>query len=155
MPSPDPWRLGVTAGWRFRPLGNQRGQALVEMGLVVVLLVTLSMGILEFGRAWMVANMITQAAREGARAAAVVPSAQRTGGIINSTSSIETLVRNEIRGVLDAATTNSLSVAVTQPTSGGIPLATVTVSGTVPYIFNLIGTGFAVNRSVSFRDEGR
>jgi hypothetical protein len=46
---------------------RQRGQALAEMGMVITILVFLMMGIVEFGRAMMIANMITQAARDGAR----------------------------------------------------------------------------------------
>src|SRR5205823_1524085 len=56
---------------------GRRGQALAELGIIIVLLVFLVMGIIEFGRAWMIGNMITQAARHGARAAAVLPLSKR------------------------------------------------------------------------------
>jgi Flp pilus assembly protein TadG len=141
------------AATRFFSRAGQRGQALVETALVIVFLVTLTMGIIEFGRAWMVANMITQAAREGARAGAVAPGASRdAAGLLlgGETSAIETLVLSEISAVMD---TSTVSVNVTQPSSGGIRLVTVTVTGTVPLIFDLVGTSFSVNRSVSFRDE--
>jgi hypothetical protein len=29
------------------------------------------------------------------------------------------------------------------------------VTGSVPYLFNLVGTSFSVSRTVTFRDEGR
>jgi Flp pilus assembly protein TadG len=48
-----------------------RGQALVEFALVIPLLLLLMVGIMEFSRAWMTQNILTGAAREGARAAAV------------------------------------------------------------------------------------
>ena len=43
---------------------GSRGQAHVELAVSVVLLVTLTMGIIEFGRAFMVANVITHAGKE-------------------------------------------------------------------------------------------
>jgi Flp pilus assembly protein TadG len=50
--------------------GN-RGQALIEFALVLPLLLLLVFGITEFGRAWMTANILTSAAREGCRLAVV------------------------------------------------------------------------------------
>ena len=133
---------------------GSRGQALVELAISVVLLVTLTMGIIEFGRAFMVANVITHAAHEGGRAAAMTPaSARNASGIINDTTPIQGLVRSDIQTVVDPS---GLTIAVDQPTVAGIPLVRVQVNGTVPYIFNLLGTtGFTVARTVTFRDEGR
>ena len=48
---------------------QRRGAALVEMALVLPLFVTVVLGIVEFGRAMMVAQMCTNASREGARMA--------------------------------------------------------------------------------------
>ena len=47
--------------------GDSAARRWSEMGIVVALFVTLVMGTIEFGRAWMIANMITHAARDGAR----------------------------------------------------------------------------------------
>lgn len=47
------------------------GQALVEFALVVPILLLILMGIAEFGRAWMTRNILTSAAREAVRIAAV------------------------------------------------------------------------------------
>jgi Flp pilus assembly protein TadG len=132
---------------------GQRGQAMAETGLVIVLLIFLGMGIVEFGRAFMVVNMITHATRDGARMAAVVPAtARNSSGIITSTSSISTQVLSEIDDVMS---TTGLAVAVTQPTISGIPMVSVRVSGSVPYLIQLWGATFAVDRTVVFRDEGR
>ena len=138
------------------------------MALVVVMLVLLMMGAVEFGRAFMVANMITNAARDGARAAALVPpSARPTAGIISNGD------KNVICGQMAADIANVLGAGYCGTTcdpscgsalcmdivqsAGGVdpPLVQATVTGNVPYIFNFVGTGFDVNRSVSFRDEGR
>jgi Flp pilus assembly protein TadG len=50
---------------------NNRGSAVVEFALVLPLLLLIVFGITEFGRAWMTVNIISGAAREGARLAAV------------------------------------------------------------------------------------
>jgi len=48
---------------------SRRGQALVEMGLLVPFLFLLTFGLLDFGRAYYYQVAITNAAREGTRAA--------------------------------------------------------------------------------------
>lgn len=60
---------GRTRGRRAQD--KRAGQALVEFALVVPLLLILILGIVEFGRAWNVYQVITDAAREAARSAAV------------------------------------------------------------------------------------
>jgi Flp pilus assembly protein TadG len=50
---------------------DRSGQALVEFALVVPIFMLLVMGVIEFGRAWNLQQTITEAAREGARRAAV------------------------------------------------------------------------------------
>jgi Flp pilus assembly protein TadG len=51
---------------------GRRGQSLVEFALVVPLLLLLVVGVIEFGRAWNVNQVVTFAARQGARKAAVL-----------------------------------------------------------------------------------
>jgi len=128
-----------------------RGQALAEMGFVLVLLITLIMGLMEFGRAWMVANMITHAARDGARAAATFANRNADCSITN-TSGISDRVMDQIATVMDTATISEVNV--TQTVSAGIPIVEVQVVGSVPYMFNLVGSSFEVSRTVTFRDEG-
>ena len=50
---------------------RNRGQTVVEFALVLPLLLLVLFGITEFGRCWMTVNILTSAAREGARLAAV------------------------------------------------------------------------------------
>lgn len=45
----------------------QKGQALVELAICLMLLFTIVFGITEFGRAMYIQNTLTNAAREGAR----------------------------------------------------------------------------------------
>jgi hypothetical protein len=50
---------------------DERGAAMVEMAIVLPILLLFVMGIVEFGRAWNIYQVITDAAREGARRAVV------------------------------------------------------------------------------------
>ena len=59
---------------RRRPAAGQRGTALIEFALVLPMLIVLTFLVVDFGRAFMVKNMLTQAAREGARQMAVLDS---------------------------------------------------------------------------------
>jgi Flp pilus assembly protein TadG len=152
---------------------RKRGQALVETGLVVTLLILLSLGIVQFGYAFMQLNMITNAARDGARAAAALANRDvcgclQPGDQTANTGSIATLVRNQVGNVMNAT---SLNITVTQnpspcqsggcpcggacrtPVAGVIATVDVNVSGTVPYIFQFVGNGYSLNRTVRFRDE--
>lgn len=59
-------------GSRLRRLARgDSGQALVEFALVAPLMLILLLGMVEFGRAWNTYQTVTDAAREGARIAAV------------------------------------------------------------------------------------
>lgn len=58
--------------------GGTGGQSLVEFALVVPILLLLIIGIAELGRAWMAYNVVTGAAREAVRIAAVNSSSTTT-----------------------------------------------------------------------------
>ena len=53
----------------IRRFGGQRGQALIETALTLPIVLVLSISIFEFGRALQVWQLLTNAAREGARVA--------------------------------------------------------------------------------------
>jgi len=57
-------------GNRIRKRGVQygeRGQALVEFAIIIPILLAVLLGIVEFARAWQIQQVVTNAAREGAR----------------------------------------------------------------------------------------
>src|SRR5690242_17331928 len=62
-PSRPPW------GCDMRFMKNERGTALMETALTLPLVLLVSVGIFEFGRAYQVFQVCTNAAREGARLA--------------------------------------------------------------------------------------
>jgi len=61
-----------------RRLFGQRGQALIETALTLPIVLVISISIFEFGRALQVWQLLTNAAREGARVA-VLPGATTDG----------------------------------------------------------------------------
>jgi hypothetical protein len=148
---------------------GDRGQALIEFGVVVVLFVTLVLGVVTFGHAFMVMNMITHAARDGARIAATWPERGNCGVLTNTDP-----IRQKVKDEIETVSGETFHVAVSQnppppadkpcgaPTT---PTVQVNVQGCVAYVFPIlpknIGTacpsgrvGFAVNRTVVFHDEG-
>lgn len=65
-----PYALPIAAGVML-VVKKRDGQNLVEFAIVVVLLLALLLGIVEFGRVWMTFQVVTNASREGARVAAL------------------------------------------------------------------------------------
>lgn len=136
---------------------GQRGQALAELGIIIVLFVFLGLGIFEFGRAWMIANIATHAARDGARAAAVLGAADRdASGFVTNWAPIEQAVENQIQTNTGETMT---ATGISNADSGGIPMLAVQVQGQVNWLFFHtpygFGPTFTVDRTVVFRDEGR
>jgi Flp pilus assembly protein TadG len=136
---------------------RSRGQALAELGIVIVLFVFLGLGIIEFGRAWMIVNIATHAARDGARAAAALPTGSRdANGFITNWGPIETAVENQI---LDNTGETMTATGDSNADSGGVPMISLRVQGNVDWLFfhTPLGFGptFTVDRIVTFRDEGR
>jgi Flp pilus assembly protein TadG len=81
---------------------GRRGNAVVEFALVLPILLLLVFGITEFGRAWMNVNVMSTAAREGARLAVVT--APDVGA-----------VRARVTQVLTAARITATSIDVVGP----------------------------------------
>ncbi len=103
---------------------NERGQSLVEMALVLPLLLLLVAGIIDFGRAYNNYIIITNAAREGARAASHFP---------DEPEYVETVVRQEAADSgLDAD-----AISITMTPSGGA-LAGDMIEVTAEYEFSTI-----------------
>ena len=139
------------------------GQSLVELVIIIVLLVTITIGAVEFGYDFFLLHMITQATSASARAASVLGVANRSicGCILDSTS-VDTFARSQIGNF---ATVTSVTVqqidpscanTLPCPTLASIPKVSVTVSGSFPSIFGLLGsTTINFTRTGTFRDEGR
>ena len=127
---------------------RQRGQALAEMGMVVLLFVVLTLGIIDFGRMLMIVNVITHAARDGARIAALTSPdnwAAQQGTLVAS-----------VEAQIATVTTTSFTVSRACSVVGGLPEVTVPVTGQEPFLFSfpgLWGGDIDVNRVATYRYE--
>lgn len=100
--------------------GGTRGVFAVEFALVVVLLMFLLLGMMDYGFYFYVQHVVTTAAREGARAGALWP--VPSGGDTNSTI-------DACASVVDATTKGGLTGVITSgrcgTTCGAAPMACV------------------------------
>ena len=130
---------------RRKLIRDKRGQALVELALVVPVLLTLVLGIVEFGRVFSVYMTIQHAAREGVRL-----------GILGATDA-------EIIGRVQANSATldlgKMSVNVSPGASLRTPGTIMTVSVAynfavvVPIINTLVGSTIPIATTVSMRVE--
>jgi Flp pilus assembly protein TadG len=110
---------------RFR---NQRGAALLETAVTLPMIMLVAVGIFEFGRAYQTWQVLTNAAREGARIA-VLPDYTDT--------QVNTTVRNYLTsGRLTNASTATITIVRNVP-FGATTASRVTVN--YPFQFMVIG----------------
>ena len=126
---------------------NERGAAMVEMALVLPIVILLVLGMIDVGRALVLYNNLTNAAREGARlGASQMPSV--------NTTAITTRVESRIATFSGTAVTTG-KVSVTAPTATNNTV-TVTISG---YPFTPLTplpmvNGMTLSVTAAFRWEG-
>ena len=106
-----------TSGWRQSAIGRKAGSATVEMALVVPLLLLLTIGAVEFGRAWLIVNTVNHATREAVRLAVTIQCL---------TADSPTVIA-KANGMLAAASLSGATVTNTAP-FGDPPAVTVTIS---------------------------
>ncbi len=99
---------------------NRSGVAAVEFAIVAPVFVLFVMGMVEVSRGLMVQEVVTNAAREGARQAVLDSS---------TTSSVQTVVKNYLTAANIASSNATITVSI--PSTRYNNFATVTVS--VPY----------------------
>ncbi len=116
----------MTLSARFRR--SDAGQALVEFALVMPVVLLMLVGIIEFGRAWNVQQVITDAAREGCR-----------HGVLANPAITQASVVGTINTALARA---AIDTNVTQITLIGFGAGTgtlLTVDVQTPYQFRFLG----------------
>jgi len=121
---------------------SQKGQSLVEFALVLPVFIAIFLAIVEFGRLWEISNVLTSAARESARVAAVSePNIERA--------------RNAAQIILTAAHIASATITTSGPNSDNDVVVTINMPYS-PLTGSIIpGMGsFSLSRSTTMRWEG-
>lgn len=126
---------------------DNKGQALVELALILPVLLLLIFGIIEFGRVFGTYLMVTHGAREGARAAAVgVVDMEVITLIENRTAGLhlnkDKLIVNITPGVLNRSRGDGVTVQVEYP-----------VEINAPFISIFTGNLYTVSSQVTMRIE--
>ena len=144
----------------LRRFADQSGQALLETAFVLPIILLIAVGILEFGRAFQTWQVVTNAAREGARIA-ILPS--------STTADVQTRVTTYLQnGALDnyqnatvnvtpgtiavsAGTAASSVVTVNYPFSFLVlnPVANLVVQGSA------VGTPITLTAAAEMRNEAQ
>jgi hypothetical protein len=95
------------------------GQALLEFALVVPILLILVLGVIDFGRAWHAYQVVTDAAREGARLAVVAKDPPA------SLADVEAAVRDALarRNLPSGGATTAVTVGLVQPAPPAPPIS--------------------------------
>ena len=139
----------------FKRLRNQRGAALIETAITLPLVLLVSVSIFEFGRAYQTWQVLTNAAREGARVAVLegytdadvsgIVSNYLTGGkLTNAAAAKITVVRNEPFGTKTAS-----RITVSYPFNFMVlgPVARLVRGG------SKVGTALTMQSSALMRNE--
>jgi Flp pilus assembly protein TadG len=147
-----------TTSWRnWR---SERGQSLIETALTLPLLLMVSVGIFEFGRAYQTWQVVTNAAREGARMS-VLPDSTVAG----VQDRVRTYLTNgALPRAADASVTVDQAAQMALASGGTVSASTVTVG--YPFQFLLlnpivrlvvsgstVGADFTMTSSAQMRNE--
>jgi Flp pilus assembly protein TadG len=144
---------------RARTRSHERGAALIETALVLPLLLLVVVGIFEFGRAYQTWQVLTNAAREGARVA-VLPGTTDSqvetrvnqylvsGRFPEPDAAVVSIDRNTTIS-LGAATATASEVTVTYPFNFVVlqPVARLVVSG------SSVGSALIMAATATMRNE--
>jgi Flp pilus assembly protein TadG len=141
---------------------GERGTALLETALTLPLLLLVSVGIFEFGRAYQTWQVLTNAAREGARLAVLpnptagavtarVRSYLTAGQLTNAASATIAVNPNAIVSIGGGATASASLVTVSYPFQFMVlqPVARLLVSGST------LGAPVTLTASAEMRNESQ
>ena len=144
----------------MRRLKSERGQAILETALTLPLLLLVSVSIFEFGRAYQTWQVLTNAAREGARVA-ILPG--------STTANVQARVQQymasgQLPGAASASVSVNQSATITIGAAGTASASLVTVN--YPFSFMMLqpvarlvvsgsrlGTPFTLTASAEMRNE--
>ncbi len=129
--------------FRHKQNGCENGQSIVELALILPVFTIILFGIIEFGRLWMTVNVMSGAAREGARVAAV-------------SGTNFTQARTTALNVLSSGNISGASVSISGPNSASeirvtVSLTYTTITGA---IIPGLNRNLQLSRSATMRWEG-
>ncbi|MPV90351.1 pilus assembly protein [Georgenia ruanii] len=126
----------------MRHRAGERGASAVEFALILPILILLTFGMVEFGRAYQVQTTLSAAAREGARSVALGKPAEAVGAVKNFDSTIT---------IPDSEITISPSSC---PTTGPTTNVQVTVSHKHKFLTGFFGVDVTLTGKGTMRCEG-
>lgn len=128
---------------KYKHNGCESGQSAVELALILPVFAIILFGIIEFGRLWMTVNVMSGAAREGARVAAV-------------SGTDYTQARNTALNVMTSANISGASVSISGPNSANEIQVTVSLQYTAMTggIVPGLNRTMQLSRSATMRWEG-
>jgi Flp pilus assembly protein TadG len=140
---------------------SQSGQSLIETALTLPLILLIAVGILEFGRAFQTWEVVTNAAREGARVS-ILPNSTTAdvqarvqtylqGGALDNYQNATVTVNQNSTLAIGAGTASSSVVTVNYPFSFIVlnPVANLVTSGSTA------GTPLTLTANAEMRNEGQ
>jgi Flp pilus assembly protein TadG len=140
----------------MRVIRDERGQALAEFALIMPILFLLIAGILGFGRAYNIQQVVVDAAREGARAAVVQNPA--TADSATGVAYVTGLIHKRLANVAVDTTTSTVGIAGKWRSTGDSMQVTVSVPYSLPLLSVLMNwaTGtpnFNLHSTTTMRNE--
>lgn len=144
----------------MRRVRSEKGQALIEAALTLPILLLIAVGIFEFGRAYQTWEVLTNAAREGARTA-ILPGSNPTNvqgvvvaymqaGQLSDSDRAEVIVNNN-----STMTVNGVPVSASQVTIN-YPFSFIVLKPVASLIANApakLGSPLTIQASAQMRNE--
>lgn len=123
----------------LKKLKDEKGQNLVEFALILIVLLLIVYGIVEFGRAWYRADLLKGAANIAARTYAVKKS--------------ETEATDAAKGVAGTQVTVTFSPVLSNRTTSVTATVRESFKTVVPGILPILGNITTIRRSATYRIE--
>lgn len=146
---------------RYLRIASERGQALLETAITLPIILLISVGIFEFGRAYQTWLVLSNAAREGARVA-ILPNAQVSdvqqrvtqymqGGQLDNYQNAIVTVNQNTPVTVGTSTAATSVVTVNYPFSFIVlnPVANLVVSG------SMAGSPITITAQAEMRNEAQ
>lgn len=139
-----------------RLAADERGQALAEFALIMPMLFLLIAGILGFGRAYSLQQVVVDAAREGARAAVVQNTA--TADSATGVTAVKHIINTRLKNAAVDTTTATITLAGKWRSTGDSMHVFVNVPYSLPLLSVLMNwaTGspnFNLHSTTTMRNE--